>query len=358
VTGSEPIVDIVVTNHNYGRFLEQALSSACGQTYPHVNVIVVDDGSTDESREVLRKFERRVDVVLKERGGQASALNAGIARGHGDILLTLDSDDVLRPYAAQRVVEAFAADGRLAKVQFRMAVIDAEGRLTGATKPISHLSAPTGEMRRAELSFPFDIPWLPGGGTAFRMDSMRRILPIPEADYPRCGADWYLVHLSALLGSAAALDDVCAEYRAHGANAYELDRPELDLAHVRDTIAYASTTAVHLSRLANEMGIEHEEPILSVSDLANRLVSVKLEPASHPVPGDRPASLAADGVRAARRRFDVAWSMKALFVCWFALMAVAPRRFSRRLGELFLLPEQRRSLNRLLGRLQANGGTG
>ena len=83
--GAEPIVDIVVTNHNYGRFLEQALSSACGQTYPHVNVIVVDDGSTDDSREILRRFERRVDVVLKEQGGQASALNAGIARGHGDI---------------------------------------------------------------------------------------------------------------------------------------------------------------------------------------------------------------------------------------------------------------------------------
>ena len=179
----------------------------------------------------------------------------------------------------------FASDGRLAKVQFRMAVIDADGQLTGATKPISHLSAPIGEMSRAELSFPFDIPWLPGGGTAFRMEAMRRILPIPEADYPRCGADWYLVHLSALLGSAAALDDVCAEYRAHVLMHTKLDRPELDLAHVRDSIAYASTTTAHLSRLANEMGIEHDEPILSVSDLANRLVSVKLEPDSHPVAG-------------------------------------------------------------------------
>jgi len=100
---SAPSVDIVVTNHNYGRFLPEAIESACAQTHPEVAVVVVDDGSSDDSREVLRRYEDQVQVVLKEQGGQASALNAGLERCRGEVLLVLDADDVLRPQAAERV---------------------------------------------------------------------------------------------------------------------------------------------------------------------------------------------------------------------------------------------------------------
>jgi len=85
-------VDIVVDNFNYGRFLGEAIDSALAQTHPHVGVIVVDDGSTDESRNVLARYDDRIDVVLKENGGQASALNAGLARCSGDAVIFLDAD--------------------------------------------------------------------------------------------------------------------------------------------------------------------------------------------------------------------------------------------------------------------------
>ena len=352
MSAPSPAVDVVVTNHNYARFLPQAIESACAQTHPDVNVIVVDDGSTDGSREVLRRFADRVEVVLKEQGGQASALNAGAERCRGDVLLVLDADDVLRPQAAERVAAAFAADPGLAKVQFPMAIVDADGRPTGEVKPGGHLRAPTGDQRRAELAFPFDLPWLPGGGTGFRTEAVRRILPIPERDYPRSGADWYLVHLTALLGEAALLDDVCAEYRVHGGNAYQLDRDQIDLDHLREAIVFAGATTRSLEALAGELGLAHPRPILSCADLANRLVSLKLEPGRHPVAADRPLGLLGAAVRATRRRFDVSWSMKALLVAWFALEAVAPRRLARPLAELFLFPGRRAGVNRLLGRLQ------
>jgi glycosyltransferase involved in cell wall biosynthesis len=345
-------VDVVVTNHNYARFLPQAIESACAQTHPDVNVIVVDDGSTDGSREVLRRYEDRVEVVAKEQGGQASALNAGLERCRGDVLLILDADDILRPQAAERVAAAFAARPELAKVQFPMAIVDADGRPTGAVKPGGHLRAPVGDQRRAELAFPFDLPWLPGGGTGFRTEAVRRILPIPAGDYPRSGADWYLVHLTALLGEAALLDDVCAEYRVHGGNAYELERDAIDLDHVRESIVFAGATTRSLEALADELGLDHPRPILSYADLANRLVSLKLEPGRHPVAADRPRALLADALRATRRRFDVSLPMKALLVAWFALEAVAPRPLARPLAELFLFPGRRTGFNRLLGRLQ------
>lgn len=345
-------VDVVITNHNYGRFLAAAVDSALAQTRPGVRVIVVDDGSDDDSREILSTYEDRIEVILKERGGQASALNAGIARCQGDILLVLDADDVLRPQAADRVAEAFAADPDLVKVQFRMAVIDAEGRLTGVAKPFEHLLAPSGDVRRAELAFPFDLAWLPGGGTAFRLSSLRELLPIPEADYPRCGADWYLVHLSALSGSSAALDDICAEYRIHGGNGYELDHLRLDLGHVRDAIVYAAVTFRSLERRADEIGLARPDPILSLSDLGNRLISLRLGPQEHPVPGDTRISLLLASVRATHRRFDISAPMKAMFLGWFTLEAVLPRPLAQRLAEIFLFPERRRALNRLLGRLR------
>ena len=75
-----PAVDIVINNHDYGEFLPEAIDSALGQTHPAVNVIVVDDGSTDDSRDILRRREGEVTVVLKESGGQASALNEGLER--------------------------------------------------------------------------------------------------------------------------------------------------------------------------------------------------------------------------------------------------------------------------------------
>jgi len=345
-------VDVVITNHNYGRFLAAAIDSALAQTRPGVRVIAVDDGSEDGSREILAGYEDRIEVILKERGGQASALNAGIARCQGDVLLVLDADDILRPEAANLVAAAFAADPDLVKVQFRMEVIDADGRRTGITKPFEHLLAPTGDVRRAELAFPFDLAWLPGGGTSFRLSSLRELLPIPEADYPRHGADWYLVHLTALSGGSGALDEICAEYRIHGGNGYELDATQLDLGHVRDAIAYAAATFRSLERRADQIGLERPDRILSLSDLGNRLISLRLAPEEHPIPGDTRWSLLRDSLRAMHRRFDISLPMKAMFLVWFTLEATLPRPFAQHLAELFLFPERRRTLNRLLGRLR------
>jgi glycosyltransferase involved in cell wall biosynthesis len=345
-------VDVVITNHNYARFLPEAIESACAQTHPDVHVIVVDDGSTDDSRQVLEAYAERVDVVLKEQGGQASALNAGLERCRGEVLLVLDADDRLRPRAAERVAAAFASGPQLSKVQFPLAIIDADGEPTGEVKPGGHLRAPTGDQRRAELLFPFDLPWLPGGGTGFRTEAVRRILPIPAGDYPRSGADWYLVHLTALLGEAALLDDVCAEYRVHGGNAYQQERDEIDLDHVRESVVFAAATTRALEALAAELGLECPRPILSCADLANRLISLKLEPDRHPVASDRPLGLLAKAMRAIPRRADVSWPMKAALGAWFALEALARRRLARRLAELFLFPGRRVRANGLLGRLQ------
>jgi hypothetical protein len=345
-------IDIVVNNFNYGRYVGAAIDSALAQSHPGVNVVVVDDGSTDGSQDVLRGYGRSIDSVFKQNGGQASAVNAGFLHCTGDAVIFLDADDVLLPEAASLVADVFASDPLVSMIQYRMELMDGDGRRRGIFKPPRHLPMPQGDLRRAELVYPFDLVWLPMSATSFRTDALRRILPIPELEWPVCGADWYLKHLTALLGTVASLDEVGACYRIHGANRYEPQTPTLELEHVRHGLRHAASTARALTRLAAELGLEQPyDSILSVADLSNRLVSLKLDPSRHPFPTDSLARLAVDGTTAARRRTDVAWPMKVLYGTWFWVMAALPVGPARRLAGLFLFPERRGPFNRVLGYL-------
>jgi hypothetical protein len=232
-----------------------------------------------------------------------------------------------------------------------MDVIDAEGRPTGAIKPAQHLPMPQGDMGRAELAFPFDITWMGMSANAFRREAVRRIFPIPESDYPVSGADWYLVHLTALLGSVVSLEEVLASYRVHGRNNYEPQTAELSLDHVRKAISRTRPTSKALLALATDLDLPHPERILSLADLANRLISLRLEPARHPIADDSISGLLRDSIRAVHRRTDISTAMKLMFAAWFAAMALAPRRLARRLAVLFLFPARRASINRVLQRL-------
>ena len=84
---NEPrLASIIIDNYNYGRFLKDAIESALNQTYPNREVIVVDDGSTDNSREVIASYTDRIIPVLKDNGGHASAFNAGVLVSRGEVI--------------------------------------------------------------------------------------------------------------------------------------------------------------------------------------------------------------------------------------------------------------------------------
>lgn len=353
VASEDLSVDIIVNNHNYGRFVGAAVDSALAQSHSRVRVIVVDDGSTDDSPEVLSSYGERIELIFKDNGGQASALNAGFARSKGDVVIFLDADDVLFPGAAAQAAAAFTEGPNVVKVQYRMQVMDERGELTGVVKPPPHLPLPQGDLQRAEMVFPFDLVWLPTSGNAFRAEGLRRIMPIPESEFHSC-ADWYLVHLTPLLGRVVSLEDVCAAYRVHGSNSYQLASARLDLGHVRLAVLYSDVTRRTLERFIDELDLQRPySRILSVSELSNRLVSIKLEPELHPFPEDKVSRLVIDGVRAAARRTDVSWPMKALYGGWLLTTAVAPRPLARGLARLLLFPEQRGAFNLLLGRLHS-----
>jgi CTP:molybdopterin cytidylyltransferase MocA len=348
-TRALPAVDIVVNNHNYARFLRAAIESALAQTHGDVTVVVVDDGSTDDSRMVIESFGDRVVPVLKENEGQASAFNTGIAKARGDIVIFLDADDLLDPRTAERVAELFRDRPGLARAHYRLAVIDETGSPTGEIKPSPHIPLPSGDLRTAMTRFPFDLARPATSGNAFSARVLDEIAPVPTGG--RTAADWYVVNVAALYGPVGALDETLGCYRVHGGNQHALEGATIDLAHVRATIERTIRAKGYLQEAATRLGLPWDPRDASMCEVADRAISRKLDPANHPVPGDTLLRLVALGVRAARRRFDIGVGMKVGFAGWLACLAVAPRPVARRLAEVFVFPERRRALNGWIAKL-------
>lgn len=90
-----PLVSIIIPTYNYAHYLVHAIESALAQTHPNIEVIVIDDGSTDHTAEVVKPFHDRIQYRYKENGGLSAARNTGIQAATGDYLVFLDADDLL-----------------------------------------------------------------------------------------------------------------------------------------------------------------------------------------------------------------------------------------------------------------------
>ncbi len=333
---SRPLVSIIVNNYNYGRFLPQAIESALTQSYEHREVIVVDDGSSDNSSAVIASFGNRIIPVLKPHGGQASALNTGFDRCHGEIVIFLDADDVLATTALDLYVNAFHRAPQATRVQSRLAIVDVDGQLGGQRIPSAAVPLVSGDVRDQVLSHPDDLPWASMSGNAFPRWVLSCVMPIPTDDYPEIGADMYLLNVTPLFGPVVSLDEIGGCYRVHDRNAYH--RTHLDLDQTRLTITLSVATHRHIARLATIAGIPCN-PGAAIGDrsltlLAHRMISRKLAPSRHPLAGDTVRSICVAGVKAAVSRHDRPLLMRLAYAGWHLAMVLAPVPVARRLATL------------------------
>jgi glycosyltransferase involved in cell wall biosynthesis len=248
---SDPLVSVVVDNYNYERFLAQAIDSALAQTYSPVEVIVVDDGSTDRSREVIAGYGNRITAVLKENGGQASAFNEGFSRSVGDVVIFLDADDLLAPTAAAAAVAKFASS-KVVGVHWPLWEIDAEGRHLGIWPPCE---VAEGDLREITIAHG---PWSHCSGTgasgsAWSRAFLETIMPVPlDLRF----ADAYPMILAPLAGRLGAVTQPQAYYRYHGQNRFG-GRRTLDERLDRWRVSYSQAYAV-MSAYLSQRGIAHD----------------------------------------------------------------------------------------------------
>ncbi len=323
-----PFVSIIVNNYNYARFLPEAIDSALVQTYNPLEVIVVDDGSTDGSRGVIASYGKRVLPVLKENGGQASALNAGFAASHGDIVMFLDADDVLLGRAVERVVSCWRPE--FAKAQFHLACVDADGRKLGFFYPSLRDPSPPADVRPLLLRCgSYSSP--PTSGNAFSRRALAAVLPIDEIRY-RISADGYLVTVTPFYGTVGSLREVLGLYRVHGANAWHQDSVSVRRLHWY--IEHGSNKFKALIATATRLGLPApDEEVLALRQFHHvcaRLVSLRLAPKEHPVEGDSAFKLAVCCVESLWRWDEVSnWRRRMLWTAWCLWVALLPARLAR-----------------------------
>src|SRR5258708_7663723 len=121
-----PFFTVLIDTYNYGAYLEEAVASALAQNFPaeEREILVVDDGSTDDTQERLRKFGEGIRYLRKPNGGQASAFNFGFAHASGEVIALLDADDVWLPEKLGRVYEAFEGNPSAGIVYHRVHWVD------------------------------------------------------------------------------------------------------------------------------------------------------------------------------------------------------------------------------------------
>jgi glycosyltransferase involved in cell wall biosynthesis len=172
-----PLVSVVVPVYNRAGPLAEAVRSCIGQTWRPLEIVVVDDGSTDDVRTALRPFGDRVRLLRKENGGVASARNLGVAQAHGDFVHFLDSDDLLTPRAVESKVMAFV-DSADAEVCYGP-VQSIDMRTTPPTVRQSVFRPPANPNRTMIVGFPFLLQatmlprWRLLQGPAFEEDLRR-----------------------------------------------------------------------------------------------------------------------------------------------------------------------------------------
>ncbi len=167
---------IIISSYNYGRYLRETIDSCLDQTYPEVEVIVVDDGSTDNSRELIRSYGDRIMAVFKKNGGHASALNLGFKKSRGDVVIFLDSDDALMPTAVEECVDLFK-DKEVSTVRWQMWTMDSSSRVMAKRVPPDIIAQ--GDLKEELLrEGPHHFP--PTSGNAWARWFLDRVMPIPE----------------------------------------------------------------------------------------------------------------------------------------------------------------------------------
>lgn len=210
-----PVITVLITTHNYSQFLGDAVESVLSQEFPpgQLEILVVDDGSTDDTSERIKKYGSRLNYLYKPNGGQASALNYGIDRAHGEFIALLDADDLFLPGKLAAVVNAFESDPELGMVYHRLQEWHVE---TGERRQWEFAEI-SGEISKKPDQILTFLPQ-PTSAISFRRSLLAPLLPIPE--HIRMLADCYLVTLMPFVAPIRAIPDDLTVYRIHGKNSY------------------------------------------------------------------------------------------------------------------------------------------
>jgi len=280
-------ISVVITNYNYGRFLERALASVEAQRNVGAEIIVVDDGSLDDSRSVLEKYQGIANVIYQDNRGQAAAINAGVRASRGEFISFLDADDWWAPDKLTRILQAFESDSKVCLVYHRVQLVFSDGTYTG--RPIPQTLC-RGDLRRRLTNAGGWWPFPMTSAVAVRRSAWNEVGEIPETF--RISADAWLVGIYPFVGHVAGVPSTLGFYRLHNNNWY------------RDKVEDAPIDQVEGLSEPSQSGIACE-----LADHPNRLMCAAMRITTGADAGDRQRSTLAR-VPQSMIEIDPVWALK------------------------------------------------
>jgi glycosyltransferase involved in cell wall biosynthesis len=247
-------VSVLIDTYNHERFIEEAISSVLTQDFPAADreILVVDDGSTDRTPEILVKFASQVRILRKPNGGQASAFNHGIPECRGELIAFLDADDWWAPDKLTRVTSAMAAEPEVGFVGHGIITVFPDG--TQKTEVLRDGFCFQANGMSGALLFRRRCAFMGTSRMTVRRDLLQRIGPIlPEI---RIQADEYIYTLASVLMPMRILPEALTYYRVHADNGFHmLNADPVKLRRKQQALTILAKTLS--SRLA-EFGIDQQ----------------------------------------------------------------------------------------------------
>jgi glycosyltransferase involved in cell wall biosynthesis len=227
-----PFFTVLIDTYNYGQYIEEAIASVLAQDFPaeEREILVVDDGSTDDTQERVQKFKDAIRYLRKPNGGQASAFNLGFEHARGEVIALLDADDLWLPEKLGRVYEEFERHPAAGMVYHRTHLWKGAEETSEDTYFIP-VSGIVPESRHALLQYPM----VGTSCLAFRRNALKELLPVPEV--LRSQADAYLTALIIFLAPVAAVREFLGKYRLHGANLFQMNEDRVSRSQVEHRMA-------------------------------------------------------------------------------------------------------------------------
>jgi glycosyltransferase involved in cell wall biosynthesis len=269
-------VSVLIDTHNHERYIEEAISSVLSQDFSASDreILVVDDGSTDGTPEILRKYEGQVRILRKTNGGQASAFNQGIPECTGELVAFLDGDDYWGPGKLTAVVNAFAANPDVGLIGHGITEVFPNGSQR------SELLREDPKFRLDSVAgvrlFRFRRSFLGTSRMAYRAEILRRIGPVPESLVFE--ADEYLFTLAGLFADVVILRDSLTFYRIHGANLFQISGNLQSAARRKYEVTAALVTALKDRLRQENIPAEIAEALVETVQTEADLLRLSIEP--------------------------------------------------------------------------------
>jgi glycosyltransferase involved in cell wall biosynthesis len=215
----KPFVTALIDTYNHEAFIEEAVVSVLEQDFPasETEILVVDDGSSDRTPEIVSKFAPRVRLLRKRNGGQGSAFNAGIPEARGETVAFLDGDDWWAPGKLSAVASVFTAEPAVGLVGHGTTQVYPDGRRQ-AELPRELTRFRLNSVEAAKI-FRMRRGFLGTSRMAYRRQVLAQIGAVPEA--LKFEADEYLFTLAGLFGDVMMLPATYTFYRLHGGNLFQ-----------------------------------------------------------------------------------------------------------------------------------------